>query len=170
MKRHSISIIIILLSCYTSGLTAQSVYSFEPGDIEVKTEIKLEPKSHFWGAFYSVIPGVALHGTGLLYAEEYTKAGIIMAVEGLSLYLIGLGIQGTERRAGCVIYYDTNAAFYGLIGLGLFAATWIYDVVMTQRAIHEHNESIKHRNLWLDIGTLENSNGRTLTFGFSWRF
>jgi hypothetical protein len=170
MKRFSIPIIIILLLCYTSGLTAQSMYSFEPVDIEEKAEIKLESKSHFWGTFYSVIPGVALHGSGLLYAEEYTKAGIIMAFEGLSLYLIGLGIQGTERRTGCVIYYDTNAAFYGLIGLGLFAATWIYDVVMTQKEIHEHNEFIKRQGLSLDIGTLENSDGRTLTFGFSWRF
>jgi hypothetical protein len=146
------------------------MYSFEPTDIEEKPEIKLEPKSHFLGAFYSVFPGVALHGSGLLSAEEYTKAGIMMATEVLSLYLIGIGLQDTERQAGCVIYYDTNVLFYGLMGMVLFAATWIYDIVMTQKSIREHNEFIKHRGFSLDIGTLENSDGRTLIFGFSLRF
>ncbi|HEQ99412.1 MAG TPA: hypothetical protein ENO22_08760 [candidate division Zixibacteria bacterium] len=170
MHKFFTSIIIILLLCYTSGLTAQSMYSFEPNTLEKEPEIALEPKSKSWGLFHSLVPGLALHGCGLLYAEEFGRAAITMGVEALSLYLICYAVENNEIRHGCTTYYDMNAAAYGLLGIGLFSTTWIYDVVMTQKSIHEHNEFIKHRGFSLDIGTLENSDGPTLTFGFSWRF
>jgi hypothetical protein len=180
MHKFFTSIIIILLLCYTSGLTAQSMYSFEPADIEEKPEIKLEPKSHFWGAFYSVIPGLLFHGSGLFYVEKPGTGFALMGLEALSVLIIGFAYVDYTTIQPFPPPHDTpidgpvdngdNSKIYAAIGIGLFAATWIYDVVMTQKSIHEHNEFIKHRGFSLDIGTLEKSDGRTLTFGFSWRF
>jgi hypothetical protein len=179
MKRALFSLFLLLIFLINTAV-GQNLNNFNQRDLEKKPAYELKLKSHFWGAFYSIIPGIALHGSGLLYAEKYGQAAGMMGLEIVSLFAIGIGLADNDVVYGVPPPDDPRPidgkirspgqSVYAIIGVALFAGTWIYDIVVTQKSISDYNELLIRPGFSMDIGSTQIQGRQTLTFGLSYRF
>ena len=76
----------------------------------------------------SIFPGAVIHGTGLLYVGDTKTAKRVIELEAVSvLIMVGSSVIATE---------GTNVP--GIIGMTLFAGSWVYDIAMTQVRVDDH--------------------------------
>lgn len=182
MKR-ALFILFLLTIFLINSAFGQSLNNFKQRDLEKKQTYELKPKSQFWGAFYSVIPGIVLHGSGLLYAEKYGQAAGMMGLEIVSLLAIGIGLADYNHIQYVPPPLDPrpidgpiNSRGSGertvmlAIGVALFAGTWIYDVVITQKSIRDYNELFEKPGFSMDLGSKQIQGRQTLAFVLSYRF
>ncbi len=99
----------------------------------------LKRKSPYMAAFYSVIPGVLVHGSGHFYAGKEGTGSALLGLEAAGVLLLYFGslsaFQGSSHQN------DTDAM--GYIGLALFAGSWVYDMVGSPIAVVRRNRYIK---------------------------
>jgi len=90
----------------------------------------------------ALVPGSVVHGAGHFYAgKTKTAIGLFGAeILGAGLTLVGMlgsmfeGMEGSEKSGG------EDAAL--IIGIGLFAGSWIYDVVASPFEVKNQNDKI----------------------------
>jgi hypothetical protein len=179
MKRAALVLFLLLIFLFNTAV-GQNLNNFKQRDLEKKQTYELKPKSPFWGAFYSVIPGIALHGSGLLYAEKYGQAAGMMGLEIVSVLAIGIGLVDNSKQYSAPPPLDprpidgpiesSNTSYMAIIGVALFAGTWIYDVVVTQKSISDYNELLQKPGFSMNLGSKEIQGRQTVTFGLSYRF
>jgi hypothetical protein len=95
----------------------------------------------------ALVPGSVVHGAGHFYAG---KTGTALGLFGAEIVGTGLiyavvigrifeGMEGSEKRGG------EDAAL--IIGLGLFAGSWVYDVVASPLVVKKQNDEILGKKL-----------------------
>jgi hypothetical protein len=90
----------------------------------------------------ALVPGSVVHGAGHFYAGKTGTAFGLFGAEiiGAGLIYAGVlgsifeGMEGSEKRGG------EDAAL--IIGLGLFAGSWVYDVVASPLVVKNQNDKI----------------------------
>jgi hypothetical protein len=105
-----------------------------------QTPPSLKLKNPYMAAFYSVIPGVALHGAGHVYAGKIPTA---ITLFGCELLGVGLGFLGGVSQIGGSSDAGENAAFVGFV---LFAGSWLYDVIVSPVAVQKQNRKLLEKN------------------------
>lgn len=99
-------------------------------------------KSPTTALIIAIVPGSVVHGAGHFYAgKTRTAIGLFGAgIVGAGLTLTGAlenifeGMEGSENNDGA------DAAL--IIGLGLFAGSWIYDIIGAPHAVKNQNDKI----------------------------
>ena len=99
-------------------------------------------KSPTTALIIAIVPGSVVHGAGHFYAgKTRTAIGLFGAgIVGAGLTLTGAlenifeGMEGSENKDGA------DAAL--IIGLGLFAGSWIYDIIGAPHAVKNQNDKI----------------------------
>jgi hypothetical protein len=182
MMKCALFILFLLLIFLSNIALGQNLNNFNQRDLEKKQTYELKTKSQFWGAFYSVIPGIVLHGSGLLYAEKYGQAAGMMGLEIVSILAIGIGLADNQIQYvpppldprpidGPIKSIGSGERRVMLaVGVALFAGTWIYDIVVTQKSIHDYNELLQQPGFSMGLGSKQIQGQQTLTFGLSYRF
>jgi TM2 domain-containing membrane protein YozV len=136
----------------------QAVDSTQPHSLP-----SLKLKSPYMAAFYSVIPGVLVHGSGHFYAGKEGTGSALLGLEAAGVLLLYFGslsaFQGSSHQN------DTDAM--GYIGLALFAGSWVYDMVGSPIAVVRRNRYIKETE-----GTQYDfkREPRQLRLTFAWHF
>lgn len=90
----------------------------------------------------ALVPGSVVHGAGHFYAGKTGTAFGLFGAEiiGAGLIYAGVlgsifeGMEGSEKRGG------EDAAL--IIGLGLFAGSWVYDVIASPLVVKNQNDKI----------------------------
>jgi TM2 domain-containing membrane protein YozV len=123
----------------------------------------LKLKSPYVAVFYSVIPGVLVHGSGHFYAGKGGTGTTLLGLEAAGALLLYFGslsaFQGSSHQN------DTDAM--GYIGLALFAGSWVYDIVGSPIVIVKRNRYINEiRGSQYDIDRQQ----RELKLTFVWHF
>ncbi len=128
-----------------------------------QTAPSLKLKSPYTAAFYSVIPGVLVHGSGHFYAGKEGTGSALLGLEAAGVLLLYFGslsaFQGSSHQN------DTDAM--GYMGLALFAGSWVYDMVGSPIAVVRRNRYIKETE-----GTQYDfkREPRELRLTFAWHF
>lgn len=130
---------------------------------EVEFPNSLKHKSPYMAVFYSVIPGVLVHGSGHFYAGKGGTGTTLLGLEAAGALLLYFGslsaFQGSSHQN------DTDAM--GYIGLALFAGSWVYDIVGSPIVIVKRNRYINEiRGSQYDIDRQQ----RELKLTFVWHF
>ncbi|MGB8657847.1 MAG: hypothetical protein WCE90_08710 [Candidatus Zixiibacteriota bacterium] len=129
-----------------------------------KKTASLKTKSPYMAIFYSVIPGVAIHGAGHIYAG---KTGTGLRLLGCELLGGGLLFMGGLIGLGSGVP-SAGGENVQLVGFCLFLGSWVYDVIGAPLAVQKQNEVLLQR------GKLGHFNlqmkDRNLKVLITWRF
>lgn len=87
-------------------------------------------------AFYSVIPGVLVHGSGHFYAGDARMGARLLGAEAAGGLLISGSVVLTMAGA------QTAAGFAVLSGAILFVGSWAYDVIGAPLAVQKYNSAL----------------------------
>lgn len=122
------------------------VYAQEPGRIDSIYKAYTRPdslklKNPNTALFYAMVPGFVVHGTGHFYAGKPVTGVALLGVEIISLGLCYASAMFSFAEAmGGTGKGDPEVT--GLIGLGLFLSSWIYDMAGAPAVIERENEKI----------------------------
>lgn len=99
----------------------------------------LKLKSPYMAAFYSVIPGVLVHGCGHFYAGKSGTGCLLLGLEAGGVVL--LYVSFLSAFGGAARQTDTDAiAFTGLL---LFGGSWVYDFVASPIVVVRQNKYLR---------------------------
>jgi len=90
-------------------------------------------KSPTTATILAIFPGVAVHGLGHFYAGADSSAWGMLAVEGISLAIVGLGF---------LIPFGELAYIPAFCASLLFLVSWWADMMLAPEAVKEHNKRV----------------------------
>jgi hypothetical protein len=88
--------------------------------------------------FYSIIPGIFIHGSGHFYAGKTNTGTLLFGAEAAGVLITYLGFLSSFR--GIENQDDTD--LMGLVGVVLFAGSWVYDVIGSPIAVRKQNRKL----------------------------
>lgn len=104
----------------------------------VKKMNSLKLKSPYMAVFYSVMPGIAVHGAGHVYAGRLSTGILLFSSELLGAYLMSMGaLTGLESGET-----SDNGDYAIFIGSFLFIGSWIYDAINSPIIVKKQNQEI----------------------------
>jgi hypothetical protein len=119
---------------YTPFLLAQQ----SQDSTVVKNVHSLKLKSPYLAIFYSVIPGIALHGSGHVYAGKIGTGLLLFSSELVGIGLIFIGsVSGGENQE-----YSSGRDNALFIGTALFIGSWVYDIFGAPVAVQKRNQKL----------------------------
>lgn len=123
----------------------------------------LKTKSPYMAIFYSVIPGVVIHGSGHIYAGKLSTGLLLFGSEVVGVGVIFFGsLSGMD--SGVPMGGGDNAIF---IGTALFLCSWIYDIVESPVVVIKQNQKLlQGKNAQLKFQIKD----RDLKFAIVWHF
>jgi hypothetical protein len=104
----------------------------------VKKMNSLKLKSPYMAIFYSVVPGIIVHGSGHFYAGKTNTGYLLLGTEAAGLLFLYLGFE--EALGGSS--YQNDADIMGWTGLALFSGSWLYDVIGSPIAVQKQNQKL----------------------------
>ncbi|HRU39999.1 MAG TPA: hypothetical protein P5511_08985 [Candidatus Goldiibacteriota bacterium] len=109
-----------------------------PDDAEVKTLVV--PVSRDRVFEQALFPGFFLRGSGHLRAKDVNMAMSLLSAEIVSLIMMGVsGVELIRPQDGSGASVVSQAVFF--TGLGIFTASWLYDLIFAPLAADRYNAS-----------------------------
>jgi hypothetical protein len=104
----------------------------------LQTQASLKLKSPDRAVFYSLMPGIILHGSGHIYAG---KTGTGIALFGAELVGVGLMYVGAAEGIEENLSGDEGETLF-FIGLPLFLGSWVYDLIKSPSVVKKQNAEL----------------------------
>ena len=148
------------LSSQQRGYWGISVAQQMEDSVKVGSSYTLRPKDPNTAILYAVVPGVVVHGAGHFYAGEKTTGWILLGGEIVSIAMVTYSIASGFAEAMGASDADLDDEILGVVGVGLFMGTWIYDIIGAPLAVEKENRKLrgkKSTNLKFEFDDIHNS-------------
>jgi TM2 domain-containing membrane protein YozV len=122
---------------YIPFLLAQQ--SQDSATVNKTSSLKL--KNPYMAIFYSVVPGLLIHGSGHFYAGKTNTGYLLLGTEAAGLLLLYLGFENAFGGPA----YQNDADIMGWTGFALFSGSWIYDAIGSPIAVKKQNQKLLKR-------------------------
>ncbi|MCE5301237.1 MAG: hypothetical protein LLG37_10265 [Spirochaetia bacterium] len=144
MNRRIITVMVIC--CMTICTVSAPVLASEQ-NTGIIDEVVLEPKDPVMATVLAFGPGLAVHGWGNLYAEDFNMGLTLLGVEILSIGAMTLGYIINTDPDLTEIYGGNNdddrrrgGAITFAFGFVFFLASWMADIVQAGKKAEQYNK------------------------------
>jgi hypothetical protein len=106
---------------------------------KLQTPPSLKLKSPYVAVFYSVFPGMVLHGAGHVYAGKTGTGVALFAVEFVGFMFMSADAVARSEKEEMPDDGRETAAFVGSV---LFFGSWVYDLIESPVAVNKRNRAL----------------------------
>jgi hypothetical protein len=138
-------ICIMLTVLFSLNILPVSLFAANYMSDVVIDETIIEPKDPILATVIAIGPGLLAHGFGNFYAEDYRMGLLLFGTEVVSLGIIGVGYviykgpSNFTSIGGNIDEAQRGGLVTLLCGIGLFALSWVADIVTAGRAAEQFN-------------------------------
>lgn len=173
MRPFHLSTVVLLLSILVAGTPLVASDEAKPDTDTATVSVNKELKSVSRGVLQALFPGVIFHGAGNFYAESYLLGTALLTTEiaGILIMKIAYNSYYTHGFKDWLFHSEWRDKYntWMGIGVGLFIASWIADIITTPMMVNKYNRRIEREGLSLAIGT-GGYNRDLITVGVSFAF
>jgi hypothetical protein len=121
---------------------AQSQISVDTTSSKYLQNKNLRLKDPAMALFYSVIPGLVVHGSGHFYAGKRKTGFLLLGIELLSFAILvdAAMLDWAESETGAKQWIDPGVPY--VIGTVLFWGSWLYDLFRSPVEVKKRNEEL----------------------------